>query len=634
MSIIDFLIGRPIATSDERAEQIGIAKGIPIFGLDALSSAAYGPEAALTLLIPLGVAGITYIVPITACIVALLIIVFFSYRQTIAAYPGGGGSYTVAHENLGVFPGLLAGSALMIDYVLTAAVGISAGIGALVSAVPSLHPRTLPLCLAALAIITLINLRGVRESGGVFLVPTYLFLICMLLAIAIGVVKTLASGGHPSPVVPPPAAPAAAVGAVSLWLLLRAFSSGCTAMTGVEAVSNGVKAFREPITQTAQRTLAIIIACLVAMLGGIAYLVHQYKIVATDPDSHQYQSVLSMLFAAVAGRGWFYYIAIGSVLLVLVFSANTAFADFPRVCRVIAEDRFLPVSFATRGRRLVYVEGIWVLAILTGLLLVVFQGVTDRLIPLYAVGAFLAFTLSQAGMLVHWRRNPGPGAGQKMFVNGLGAIATGAAVAVVAVSKFAEGAWITVVIIPAMLLLMYGIRRHYEKIWREISSDTPLDVTGKREPLVVVPLQQWSRITKTALCVALGISGEVRGLLIVDPETSPATDQEIGHATSDDLRLVWRRNVVEPAQKANSPIPELVVLPSPFRFVVNPIVDYAVKLSNQNPDRRVIVIVCELVEHRWYNYFLHSQRATMLKALLLLKGNNRISTLNIPWYFK
>ena len=301
MSIIDFLIGRPIATSDERAQQIGVSKGIPIFGLDALSSAAYGPEAAMTLLIPLGAAGLAYIVPITASILVLLVIVFFSYRQTIAAYPQGGGSYTVAHENLGTLPGLLAASALMIDYVLTAAVGISAGIGALTSAVPSLHPLTLSLCLIALATITLINLRGVSETGGVFLVPTYLFLICMFATIGVGVAKTFMSGGHPSPVVAPTAAPAAAAGAVSLWLLIKAFSSGCTAMTGVEAVSNGVKAFREPAASTAQRTLAIIIACLVGLLGGIAWLVHQYKIVATDPNGSQYQSVLSMLFQAVAG---------------------------------------------------------------------------------------------------------------------------------------------------------------------------------------------------------------------------------------------------------------------------------------------------------------------------------------------
>ncbi len=499
MSIVDFLIGRPIATSDERAQQIGVTKGIPIFGLDALSSAAYGPEAALTLLIPLGVAGLGYIVPISLSIIALLIVVFFSYRQTIAAYPGGGGSYTVARENLGTFPGLLAAAALMIDYVLTGAVGISAGIGALTSAVPSVHPRTLSLCLIALAIITLVNLRGVSETGGVFLVPTFLFLVCMFAAIALGVIKTLVSSGPPTPIVAPPVSTAAA-GAASLWLLLKAFSSGCTAMTGVEAVSNGVRAFREPTAKIAQRTLAIIIACLVAMLAGIAYLVRHYEIVATDPNGDHYQSVLSMLFHAVAGRGWFYYIAICSVLLVLIFSANTAFADFPRVCRVIAEDRFLPVSFGTRGRRLVYTEGIWVLTFLTGALLVAFGGVTDRLIPLYAVGAFLAFTLSQAGMLAHWRKTAGPGAQRKMFVNGLGAIATAVTVVVVIISKFVEGAWITVVTIPAILLLMYGVRRHYANIAREIASPTPLDLTGNREPLVVLPLQQWGKITKRALC--------------------------------------------------------------------------------------------------------------------------------------
>jgi amino acid transporter len=621
LSAIDFLIGRPIATSDERAQQIGITKGIPIFGLDALSSAAYGPEAALTLLIPLGVGGLTYIVPIMTCILALLVIVFFSYRQTIAAYPGGGGSYTVAHENLGIFPGLLAAAALMIDYVLTAAVGISAGIGALTSALPSLHPRTLTLCLVALAIITLINLRGVSETGGVFLVPTYLFLFCMFVAIGLGLIRILVSGGHPAPVVAPPVAPAAA-GAVSMWLLLKAFSSGCTAMTGVEAVSNGVRAFREPTAKTAQTTLAIIIACLIVMLGGIAFLVHQFKIVATDPNGNNYQSVLSMLLEAVSGHGWFYYIAIASILLVLIFSANTAFADFPRVCRVLAEDRFLPVSFATRGRRLVYSEGIWVLAFLTAALLIFFGGVTDRLIPLYAVGAFLAFTLSQAGMLAHWQRNPGPRSGSKMIVNGLGALATGATVLVVIVSKFAEGAWITVVTIPAILLLMYGVRRHYENIWRAISSPGPLDLTGNKPPIVVVPLQVWSKIAKHALCAALAISNDVRAVFVTE------------EGKSDDFCKEWQHNVVEPAEKANVGVPELVILSSPFRFVVNPIVDYVIEQSQDNPGRRVIAMVPELVEQRWYNYFLHTQRSTMLKTLLLLKGNDRISVLNVPWYFK
>lgn len=620
MSVIDFLIGRPIATSDERAQQIGVTKGIPIFGLDALSSAAYGPEAALTLLMPIGIAGLTYIVPLSLTIVALLIVVFFSYRQTIAAYPGGGGSYTVAQQNLGTFSGLLAATALMIDYVLTAAVGISAGIGALTSAVPSLHSRTLSLCLMALAIITLVNLRGVGETGNVFLVPTYLFLVCMFAAIGLGIARTLLNGGHAAPVISPPV-PHVVTGAASLWLLLKAFSSGCTAMTGVEAVSNGVKAFREPTAKLAQRTLAVIIVCLAAMLAGIAYLVREYHIVATDPNSDSYRSILSLLFQAVAGQGWFYYVAIASVLLVLIFSANTAFADFPRVCRVIAEDRFLPVSFATRGRRLVYSEGILVLMLLTGALLIAFGGVTDRLIPLYAVGAFLAFTLSQAGMLAHSRRKRGPGARRKMVVNGLGATATGATVVVVIASKFTEGAWITVVTIPVILLLMYGVRRHYSRIQRAIETSAPLDLTGNMPPLVVVPLQQWSKLSERALCAASAISHDVRALYVS------------GDGTPNGLCATWTQKVIEPARKANAGIPELVVLQSPFRFVVYPIVDYVLKLSEDNPDRRIVAVVSELVEHRWYNYFLHSQRSTLLKTLLLLRGNDRISVLNIPCYF-
>jgi amino acid transporter len=621
LSIVDFLIGRPIATSDERAEQIGVAKGLPIFGLDALSSAAYGPEAALTLLIPLGVAGLTYIVPLSASILALLVIVFFSYLQTIAAYPGGGGSYTVARENLGTLPGLLAAAALMIDYVLTAAVGISAGIGALTSAVPPLYPHTLTLCLVALLLITLVNLRGVGEAGGVFMIPTYLFLLCMLVAIGIGVVKTILSGGHPTAIDAPPHAAAATV-TVSAWLLLKAFASGCTAMTGVEAVSNGVKAFKEPTAKYAQRTLAIIIAALVVMLAGIAYLARSYQIVATDPAGKHYESVLSMLFAAIAGRGAFYFVAIGSVLLVLIFSANTAFADFPRVCRVIAEDRFLPMSFANRGRRLVFSEGIWVLAILSALLLIIFGGITDRLIPLYAVGAFLAFTLSQAGMVAHWRRDGGKNARRNMLLNGMGALATGATVLVVIVAKFIEGAWITVAAIPGLLALMYAVRRHYQKLQKQIECSTPLDTTELLEPFVVIPIQQWSKISQKGLRAALQLSSRIKVLHVAE-EDKP-----------DEFCGKWNYYVADPTQKANLPVPELIVLKSPFRFVVTPIIDYVLELSRDNPQTRVITIVPELVEHQWYNYFLHAQRAALLKTQLLVKGNDRISVLNIPWYFK
>src|ERR1700722_10137492 len=347
MSFVDILLGKPLATSDERAEQIGPAAGIPIFGLDALSSAAYGPEAALTLLIPLGAAGVAYIVPISASIIVLLAIVYFSYRQTIAAYPGGGGSYTVASENLGTYPGILAAAALMIDYVLTAAVGISAGVGALVSAVPKLQPHTLALCLLILLLLSFVNMRGVRDTGVAFLVPTYLFVGCLLIVILLGIFHVVVTGGHPVPVMPVPKLPAATA-TLTLCLLAKVFASGCTAMTGVEAVSNGVMAFRDPTTVNAKRTLTVIIVLLIVLLLGIAFMCRAYGIGATDPEGSAYQSVLSQLITAVAGRGIFYYVTIGSILLVLSLSANTAFADFPRLTRAVAIHDYLPHLFTLR----------------------------------------------------------------------------------------------------------------------------------------------------------------------------------------------------------------------------------------------------------------------------------------------
>ena len=529
MSVLDILLGKPIATSDERGEQVGVSAGIPIFGLDALSSAAYGPEAALTLLIPLGLAGVAYIVPISASIIVLLAIAYFSYRQTIAAYPGGGGSYTVASENLGTFPGLVAAAALMLDYILTAAVGISAGVGALVSAVPTLQPLTLSLCLGILVLITLANLRGVREAGIVFIIPTYLFVGTLLVAIAIGLTKTVVAGGHPGAVVASPAAFPAPTALASLWLLMQVFSNGCTAMTGVEVVSNGVRAFREPTVKTAQRALTVIIGLLIVLLAGIAYLVRAYGIAATDPGQLGYQSMLSMLVAAVAGRGWFYYLTIGSVLAILSLSANTAFADFPRLCRAVAQNSFLPHAFGLRGRRLVYTEGILVLAALTAGLLVFFGGVTDRLIPLYAIGAFLAFTLSRAGMVAHWKRVSGRGAAQSMFINGLGSVATGITLLVVLVAKFTQGAWVSALLIVVMLWVMLWVRRHYARVAEEIHSRVPLEVTQPRVPIVIVPIQRWDRIARNALEFALTLSTEITAVHIT-------TEDE-----DSDLRADWQR---------------------------------------------------------------------------------------------
>jgi amino acid transporter len=622
MSVLDVVLGRPLASTEARAEQIGPAAGIPIFGLDALSSAAYGPEAALTLLIALGAAGAGYLVPITASIIILLTIVYFSYRQTIAAYPGGGGSYTVARLNLGTNAGLLAAAALMIDYILVVAVGISAGVGALVSAVPSLQPHTLALCLVILVVITLINLRGVREAGIIFMAPTYLFVGSLAIAIVMGILKTLTAGGHPHAVVAPPVALPAALAAPSVWLLLQAFSNGCTAMTGVEAVSNGVKAFREPVVKSAQRTLTIIIAILIVLLGGIAYLVRAYGIAATDPGQPGYQSVLSMLLAAVAGKGVFYYVSIVSILLVLALSANTAFADFPRLCRAIAQNGFLPHSFTSRGRRLVYTQGIYVVAILSGFLLILFRGVTDRLIPLFAVGAFLAFTLSQAGMVAHWRRVGGPGSKRSMIINGLGAVATGATVIVVLVAKFTEGAWVTVLLIPGLLLVMGAVRRHYHRVAMEVSSPCPLELTNLAAPLVVVPIQTWTHISKKALRFALKISPEVRAVHVDCGEDAL------------NLRDEWKEFVEEPTAKAGVATPQLVILPSPYRLIVTPILDYILEAEKNCRDRQVAVILPELVERHWYHHLLHNKRAAVLKGLLLVRGNARIVVINVPWYLE
>ena len=617
--IFNLLFGRPLATSEERAEHIGPMAGVPIFGLDALSSAAYGPEAALTLLVVLGVGGVRYIVPVSLAIIALLGIVYVSYRQTIEAYPQGGGSYTVATENLGAGAGLLAAAALMIDYILTASVGISAGVGALISAVPSLQPHTLELCLGVLVLLTLVNMRGVHDTGVVFMIPTYLFTGTLLIVIAVGTWRTVFAAGHPTPIAPIPLAPAATV-AVSWWLLLKAFSSGCTAMTGVEAVSNGVMAFREPTRKNAKTTLTIIIALLAILLAGIAFLCRAYGISATAPGSSTYQSVLSMLTQAVAGRGWFYYLTIGSVLVVLALSANTAFADFPRLTRAIALNNYMPHVFLIRGRRLLYSWGIYVLVALTALLLIIFGGVTDRLIPLYAVGAFMAFTLSQAGMVMHWRRRGD--APLRMFVNGFGALVTGITALVVFVTKFVEGAWITALLIAAMILFMRAVKRHYVRVAREIDLDRPIIPAEVTEPIVVLPIDRWSRISEKALSFALSMSTDIRCVHVITGEgPNPFCDQ-------------WEKLIAGPLRACGRCVPRLVTLKSPFRYVLQPVVDYVLEVERETGYRKVCVLVPELVVHRWWEGMLHNRRSDLLKVILLMRGNRRIVVINIPWYLE
>ncbi len=622
MTLFDMIVGPRLATSEDAAQRVGPFAGIPMLGLDALSSAAYGPEAALTIMLPIGALGATYILPLMAIVVALLLVLYFSYRQTMTAYPNGGGSYTVASANLGRRCGLLAAASLMVDYTLNVSVGIAAGVGALVSVVPALHPYVLPLCIAILFLITLVNLHGVRESGLAFVLPTYLFVAALAAMILIGTIKSVLAGGHPIAVEAPP--PASLMPAsLGFWVLLRAFANGCTAMTGVEAISNGITAFREPSVRNAQRTLSLVVGTLALLLGGIALLCREYGVVATDPDGAAYQSVLSALSAAVSGRGWFYYVTMGSVIAVVCLSANTSFADFPRLCRLLALDNYLPYSFASRSRRLVNASGILVLATMSGVLLIAFGGVTDRLIPLFAIGAFGAFTLSQAGMVVHWRklRAEGDAAHRaSMAFNAIGAVSTGAVLLVILATKLLDGAWVVLLLIPGLYWLFASVSRHYTLVRKQTDCDLPLVVSDLRPPVVVVVMRRWSTITRNAVRFAMSMSDDV----FVVHVTSDA--QEGGH-----LAGKWRHYVEEPLQALGKPAPDLVFVASPYRLFLGPLFETLDRIGAENPDRTLAVVVPELAGGRWYDYFLHNQRSTALKAALLMRGGQRVVLVNVPW---
>jgi amino acid transporter len=648
---LDFLFGRRLSSDEQSGQKIGVLSGFPALGLDGLSSSAYGPEAALTILLPLGAVGLNYILPITGSILALLVMLYFSYRQTIAAYPVNGGSYTVAKENLGTWASLLAAAALMIDYVLTVAVGISAGVAALVSAAPQLHKYTVLLCLSILALITLLNLRGTGQAGVAFALPTYLFIASLFVVLSLGVAKSVSSGGRPHPLVAPTALPSATAG-VGVWLLLRSFASGCTAMTGVEAVSNGVGAFKEPTVKNAHCTLTLIVAILAILLGGIAYLSHAYQIGATIQDQPGYQSVLSQLVGAVVGKGWFYYLTMSCVLMVLCLSANTSFVDFPRLCRLIARDDFLPRAFASIDRRLVYSVGVLFLATACGLLLAAFRGITDRLIPLYAVGAFLAFTLSQSGMVMHWRKQmrepstPQPGVenssrgdqGQlkggraklhlKLWVNGLGAVATATALSIILAAKFTEGAWITVLAIPIMLTMFRIVHRHYLSFEKQIESSEPLDVTHREPPVVLAPIHRWDRLVAKSVRFGMLLSPDVIAVHLSNLEGDAAEDE------ASQMRREWAERVEGPARDAGVPSPRLELVRTPYRQFVKPLLEHIEQIKRRYPHRLVAVIIPEIVEKHWWHALLHSRRASQLRSALRARQDVRVIVIELPWFIK
>jgi len=622
MSFLDALLGRRLATSEAGTERIKPTTGVATLGLDALGSSSYGPEAALTILIPLGMAGLSRIQAILWVITGLLLVLFVSYRQTIAAYPTGGGSYTVAKENLGMHAGLLAASSLLVDYILVVAVGISAGIGALESAFPLLQHHTLEACLIVLLIITLANLRGVRQSGLLWLLPTYLFVASLGLVLAVGLMKSLLSGGHPVAVEAPPPLPAATM-VPTAWLLIRAFASGCTAMTGVEAVSNAVPIFQEPRVVHAQRTLFIICLLLGLFLLGIGHLSYVYKIGAMNQQQPGYQSVISQIAAATVGHGTLYYLCIAGTLAVLSLSANTSFSDFPRLCRLLAEDGYLPPSFANLGRRLVYSEGIVVLSFISAILLVIFDGITDRLIPLFAVGAFSAFTFSETGMMMYWKKSREKRARTAFFVNGLGALTTALALATILVTKFIEGAWITVLLIGGLGALFLIIGRHYHRLRRKIEMEGKLRVGWSSPPIVVVPIGGWDRVSNRALLFSMQIARDIIAVNISNDEPTAAR-----------LRAVWKEKVEQPAIDAGLQPPKLEIIHSPYRELFIPLLEFIREMKKRHPDRTIAVVIPELVHPRWWEYLLHNYSAAALKTLLLTEGGDGIVLISTPWYLR
>lgn len=618
MSLLARLLGRPLASAEEKTELIGAPDGIAVFGLDALGSAAYGPEAALTVLLPAGVLGLHYILGLNLTIVALLLLVYFSYRQTIDCYPNGGGAYTVAGQNLGKPAAVVAGAALMLDYMLNVCVGISAGIGALVSAAPRLQRITLPLCLAVLALLILVNLRGVRDSGILWSLPTAVFVVCLLTVVGVGVYKAFSQGGAPQPLRPIPH-PVAAPVAVTGWLLLRSFASGCTALTGVEAVSNGVQSFQDPKPVTAKRTLTAIVLILAILLVGLAFLVRAYGITATDPNRAGYESVLSIVTGAVMGKGAFYYVTIGSILMVMSLSANTSFAGFPRLCRLIADDGYLPKAFRIRGRRLVYTAGIFFLGVFSALVLVAFEGVTDRLIPLFAVGAFLAFTFSQAGMVQHWSRSNEQHSRIYLAINAIGAFVTGTTTVLILIAKFTSGAWMTVAILLGFVLLMHAIRRHYEEVEAQTHIDDVELGCSLAPPLLLIPVEQWSRASVTALRFACSLQGSIRVLHV--------------YYDSDDQENMsqWRAMLQRAAERSGVQPPDVIEMQSDYRQITAPLLLYLSKVEEENPQRMVAVIFPELVAAHWYQQVLHNYRATLLKMRLFFGGRRRVAIVNVPW---
>ena len=587
-----FVLGEPLPTARAIHERLPKCLALPVFASDAISSSAYAVEEILLVVIAAGAVGLQYSAGVAAAIGLLFVLVTISYRQTVLSYPSGGGAYIVAHENLGVAPGLIAAAALLTDYVLTVAVSIASGVAAITSAAPALLPYHVHLCILFIGVIALANLRGARESGKLFAPPVYLFIGTVLLMVGVGLVRLLLHGAPPQ-VVPPPAA----VQGVTLVLLLRAFASGCAALTGIEAISNGVPAFRAPQSRNAATTLLWMAVICITIFAGTSILAQGFHIV---PDPTSRQTVFSMMGRLVFGDGILYLLLQASTAAVLILAANTSFADFPRLSSILARDGFAPHQLANLGDRLVFANGILLLGLASAGLIVAFRGDTHLLIPLYAVGVFISFTLSQAGMVVHWKRLAVPGWRSRAAVNALGAVATAVVLLVVARVKFTHGAWIVLLLIPVLMFVFFRIARHYHGL-AQVLAVKGVSMPEAIRHAVVVLVPGLDRGVLPALAYAKTISPDPEAVFVeIEPRDTPKLEER------------WARLRVD--------LP-LTVLKSPGRSLIQPILQYCRALRAEKHVDMVTVIIPEFLATRWWHRLLHNQSGLMLKLALMLEPN-------------
>jgi amino acid transporter len=597
------IVGAPIPSHLAHQERFSRVTGLAVLSSDALSSVAYATEEILRVLAAGGVAALSLVTPIGAVIAAVLAVVVFSYRQTIHAYPSGGGAYVVAKENLGRAPSLVAASSLLIDYVLTVSVSIAAGVAAITSALPHVQLDPVWLSLGFVGLLMLGNLRGIRESGRLFSVPTYFFVVSIVGMLVMGAFRYF-SGTIPAG---PPADHGLPPGTTMLpvFVLLTAFSNGCTALTGVEAVSNGVPAFKRPESRNAAQTLVAMAVMSIAMFVGITLLAHAYGVAPNEDET----VVSQIARATFGGRGVAYYLVQAGTMAILVLAANTAYADFPRLASILARDRFLPRQFMNQGDRLAFSNGIVILSLLASALLVVFGGDTHALIPLYMIGVFVSFTLSQAGMVMHWRRVSGAGWRTSASISGFGAMVTGVVLAIVAVTKAHEGAWIILVMIPVLVGVFVVTRRHYDRVASELTlRDWRPDAAGGH--VVLVPIGGIQRAVVKALQYARTLATDVRAVYVeIDPAATAALREQWPS---------WGHRV------------ELVVLSSPYRSLMEPLLDYIEEAQRQDPNGFVTVILPEFVPQRLWQHLLHNQHALLIKGALLFKPN--VVVTSVPFH--